>query len=174
MWPPHCYPAQSVGKNGSKQTNPRTDALLFPARFSSTARYSFCLPLRNASASDLLNSLTASASPAFSRIQRNNRCANVPPQCLPFFPSFSIVMRYFVVGICLLAAQCLGATFDAIASLATTQYDFVVVGGMSCDSHFVVWLNDLGMVGGTAGLVVANRLSEDPGTSVLVIEAGVS
>lgn len=81
-------------------------------------------------------------------------------------------MRYFVVGICLLAAQCLGATFDAIASLATTQYDFVVVGGMSCDSHF--WLNDLGMVGGTAGLVVANRLSEDPGTSVLVIEAGVS
>lgn len=35
-----------------------------------------------------------------------------------------------------------------------SEYDYIVVGG------------------GTSGLVLANRLTEDPNTSVLVIEAG--
>jgi len=41
-----------------------------------------------------------------------------------------------------------------VVTAANDDYDYVIVGG------------------GTSGLVVANRLSEDAGTSVLVVEAG--
>jgi hypothetical protein len=53
-----------------------------------------------------------------------------------------------------------------------TSYDFIVVGGTSF-LYYLLPHTDLDS-GGTAGSVVASRLSEDPKVKVLVLEAGTT
>ncbi|KAJ6562246.1 hypothetical protein B0H19DRAFT_1143935 [Mycena capillaripes] len=53
-------------------------------------------------------------------------------------------------------STCFGKIYENVADLPGLEYNFVIVGG------------------GTAGLVLANRLTENPKFSVLVLEAGVS
>ncbi|KAF8146832.1 hypothetical protein K438DRAFT_1910610 [Mycena galopus ATCC 62051] len=61
-------------------------------------------------------------------------------------------------------SACLGKLHENVTQLPGLNYDFVIVGGSSPPAF----------KGGTAGNVVANRLSENPAFSVLLLEAGGS
>lgn len=71
-----------------------------------------------------------------------------------------------------------GALFTAPEDLPQKQYDFVVVGGKlpvlfnAFITIVTMWL--FRIAAGAAGNVIANRLTENPNFSVLVIEAGIT
>ena len=71
-------------------------------------------------------------------------------------------------------AQTYGAIYDQASQLPTDVYDYIIVGG-----SFPTPYNQPKerahsrlLLGGTAGNVVANRLTEDTNIQVLVLEAG--
>lgn len=62
------------------------------------------------------------------------------------------------------------AIHERVADLPRKDFDYIVIGGMSdrdCFEHPLICY-----VGGTAGNVIANRLTENAAVSVLVLEAG--
>ncbi len=93
---------------------------------------------------------------------------NFNPKMLP--PLWAVLMIIFLRNFT-------SAKILMSALSLSTAYDFVIVGGACGVFCRVLYARAFLLMepsGGTAGNVLANRLTEDPGIMVLVIESGGS
>jgi choline dehydrogenase len=62
--------------------------------------------------------------------------------------------------------------FSDSARAIQNSYDFIIVGGKSRLAWAVIWHDNAFIAGGTAGLTLANRLTEAGNQTALMLEAG--
>lgn len=95
--------------------------------------------------------------------------------CLQDFLQGAPYLKMILSSAFLLALASLGlcATYGTINDVPRLNWDFIIVGGTnpSVSASFAMIETDLNE-GGTAGSVLANRLTENPKLNVLLIEAG--
>jgi hypothetical protein len=128
------------------------------------------MPFKSISTSLLLG---AAALAAFRRARLD------PPSGSPFFPPSqlswiaALAMGFFLKR--LIASGSQGRLIQDGSKLPKDdEYDFVIVGGgkFQSNSYLCTSCANLRSSQGTAGCVLAARLSEDPNVSVLLLEAG--